>query len=126
MLADCPSKESVRQLGQLMCLNGFITDPTHAGVDRITVTCPRPDIGMVSPFSISADQISEDYNGHDILAAHGLIYCKGWLRCVTANLLMLFAYDYPHFLQAAVSFEPDLYACRIRTGPVTCCAEASL
>ena len=93
MLADCPSKESVRQLGQLMCLNGFITDPTHAGVDRITVTCPRPDIGMVSPFSISADQISEDYEGHDILAAHGLIYCKGWLRSVTANLLMLFAYD---------------------------------
>ena len=92
-----------------MCLNGFTTDPSQTGVDRITVTRPRRDIGMVSPFLIPADQISESYAGQDILAAHGLVYCKGWLRCVTANLLMLLAHDHPHFFQAAVSFEPYFF-----------------
>lgn len=102
-LAD-RSEESVRQLGQLMCLNGFCTDASQVGVERIVVTRPRPSIGMVSPCVVPAQEINADYEGGDMLDAHGLVYCKGWLRCVTATFLVLLAFDYPHFYQAAVSF----------------------
>ena len=91
------SQEVIRQIGQLVCVNGFLTDPSEPGVERLVITKPRIELGMVSSFRCDSSEIAE---GPDMLQAHGLVYCKGWTRSLVCILVLHIAYENHDFWEA--------------------------
>ena len=100
----------MRQLGQLIMINGFDTDARNAGVEALTVTKPRKELGMVSEYDLRVDDVlnSEETSGLDeLLPPHGIAFCKGWTRSITFNTIMYMAYENEDFLQAEIYFLLD-------------------
>ena len=53
----------------------FRTDANIGGVEKLTVSAPRAEFGMVSEFMFDASEIGVECTG--LLGAHGIIYAKG-------------------------------------------------
>lgn len=93
------SQEVIRQLGQLVCMNGFLTDPSEPGTERLVITKPRLELGMVSSFRCDSSEIKST-DGPEMLQAHGLVYCKGWTRSLVFVLVLHMAFENPTFWEA--------------------------
>lgn len=87
------------QIGELICMNGFETDADQS-VERLTITKPRPEIGMAAPFEFELSCVSTEAEEAGYLSPHGIAYCKGWTRSYCCVVVMLLAYENKDFLQA--------------------------
>ena len=76
----------------------FLTDADMGGVEKLSITAPRAEYGMVSEHVLSASEITPD--SPDLLDAHGLIFVKGWSRAISALTVMLCCFEQTEFLQA--------------------------
>eukprot|EP00435_Cladocopium_sp_Y103_P046466 s3758_g13.t1 len=116
----------VRQLGQLICLHGFTTNPQKPGVECLVVTRPREEIGMVSDLQCNVRDIFDDEGGvEDMLPPHGVVFCKGWTRSFVFITVMRLCYDHPAFLEARhmrTVFARQFLLTEIKAG-CCCCLE---
>ena len=76
----------------------FLTDADLGGVEKLTITLPRAEYGMISDNVLSASEVTA--GGADLLDAHGLIFVKGWSRAVSALTVMLCCFEQTEFLEA--------------------------
>ena len=83
-------------LGQLIALNGFTTDASEPGVERLAVSQTRPSAGLLPQFDICAEEIDKELSG--LLNPHQLIFCKGWTRSFCCQTVLLVAYKNQEFL----------------------------
>lgn len=88
--------EIVRQIGQLICLHGFTTNPEKPGVECLVVTRPRPEIGMASDFQFHPRDIADEDGRDHMLEPHGVVFCKGWTRAFIFITVMRLCYDHPN------------------------------
>lgn len=93
------SQEVIRQLGQLICMNGFLTNPSEPGTERLVIAKPRMELGMVSSFRCDSSEITAA-DRPDMLQAHGIVYCKGWTRSMVFILVLHIAFENPPFWEA--------------------------
>ena len=94
------TKEIVRQLGQLICLHGFNTNPEKPGVECLVVSRPRPEIGMASEFQFHPRDIVDEDGREKMLEPHGVVFCKGWTRAFVFITVMRLCYENPKFKEA--------------------------
>ena len=87
------------QLGELICMNGFETDANFSA-ERLTITKPRPELGLMSPFDFDLSNVSPEAETAGYLAPHAISYCKGWTRSHCCVLVMHLAYEHPKFFEA--------------------------
>ena len=87
------------QIGELICMNGFETDADQS-VERLTITKPRPEIGLAAPFEFELSCVSTEAEAAGYLCPHNIAYCKGWTRSYCCVVVMLLAYENPTFLKA--------------------------
>jgi len=80
-------------------MNGFLTDPSEPGTERLVITKPRLELGMVSSFRCDSSEIKST-DGPEMLQAHGLVYCKGWTRSLVFVLVLHMAFENPTFWEA--------------------------
>lgn len=92
-------QEVVLQLGELICMNGFETDADQFA-ERLTITSPRPEIGLVSPFEFDLSYVSPAAEATGYLNPHSIAFCKGWTRSHCCVLVMHLAYEHEKFFQA--------------------------
>jgi hypothetical protein len=97
------TKEIVRQIGQLICLHGFTTNPEKPGVECLVVTRPRPEIGMASDFQFHPRDIADEDGRDHMLEPHGVVFCKGWTRAFIFITVMRLCYDHPNLKEARPS-----------------------
>ena len=76
----------------------FLTDPDHGGTEKLTVSLPRPEFGLVSPWQVEAADVSVDCGA--MAGPHCIMFVKGWSRSLAALTICLCAYEQPEFLQA--------------------------
>ena len=76
----------------------FQTDVNLGGVEKLSISSPRPEYGMVSEHSFDASEIGPLAAG--LLAPHAVIFVKGWSRAVSLVTVMLCCYECPDFCQA--------------------------
>lgn len=81
-----------------MSLPRFQSDPNLGGVEKLSISTMRPDMGMFPPHKISAEEISNDYGGY--IDAVGTFMIKGWTRSFCAMSLMLCGWQCPEFMEA--------------------------
>jgi len=96
-------QEVMTQLGELICWNGFETDACKSA-ERLTITNPRPEIGLVSPFEFDLSYVSPAAESAGYLNPHSIAYCEGWTRSHCCVLVMHLAYEHPEFFQARCEF----------------------
>ena len=92
------AQDLVLQIGHLICLNGFQTDASEPGVERLAISPMRPDAGLCPPMDLKASEIDKDLDGW--LDPHQLIFCKGWTRAFCFQSVLLLAYKNEDFFQA--------------------------
>ena len=76
----------------------FQSDPNLGGVEKLSISAMRPDIGMAPPHKISAQEVSEHYSGY--VDPIGAFMVKGWTRSFCAMTVMLCGWQNPAFLEA--------------------------
>jgi len=81
-------------------MEGFTSDPAKAGVERLTVSRLRPEFGMAPQYRLTAANISQDMAVSELLDAHGVLFCKGWTRNVSLQIVLLLGWLNPSFFQA--------------------------
>ena len=81
----------------IVCGFRFLTNPDSAGGEKITISAPRREFKLASPWELQADDIGPESAG--LLAPHDLIFVKGWSRSLGALTIALCAFDSPVFLQ---------------------------
>ena len=86
-------------LCQLILLNGFLSDASCPGVERLTVTLAQ-EIWLSTP--ISSFRIKEDLNFDctDLLTTGKIFAVKGWNRSVSLLSIMLACFQLPELLEA--------------------------
>lgn len=92
------SKDTIHQLGQLICMHGLKTNPDEIGVERLAISQVRPEYGMAPEFSFSSSEISEEV-AH-LMNPHSVMFCKGWTRNLCLQIVLLLAWQNPDFFEA--------------------------
>lgn len=88
-------------IGQLILLNGFTTDASEPGVERLAISQTRPSAGLLPQFDIGAEELDTELSG--LLGPHQLIFCKGWTRAFCCQTVLLIAYKNPELVDAHAS-----------------------
>ena len=88
----------------------FQTNPDLGGVEKITISAPRREYNLASPFEMEPGDVGPHCT--DMLAPHGLIFVKGWSRCLAALTIGLCCYQDEGFLEALCAC---VFECRIPT-----------
>ena len=85
----------------------FQTNPDVGGVETITISAPRREFKLASPWELQVEDIGSESVG--MLAPHDLIFVKGWSRSLAALTVALCSWENPTFLEA----RPCLILCFI-------------
>jgi hypothetical protein len=86
----------------LLVFPRFQSDPNQGGVEKLSVSAMRPDMGMKPPHKIAATEISDQYEGY--VDGVGSFMVKGWTRSYCAVSIMLCAWQCDEFRQARPEF----------------------
>lgn len=80
-------EDQILPLSQLICANGFTTDASTPGVERLAVSSLRPDAGCAPDHRFDAAALGAD----GLLEPAGVMMAKGWSRscCMHAVLLCI-------------------------------------
>ena len=90
-------QDVVLEIGQLICLNGFTTDPSEPGAERLVVTKTRPDAGLNPEFDIYSSDI--DKENTQLLDPNQIFCVKGWTRSYCFHTVMLLARQHAELLE---------------------------
>lgn len=88
------------QLAELIMLNGMQTNSSMPGVERLTISKLRPDLGLKSDFTLSVGELGTENPVAGGIPPHGVFLTKGWTRCYAMNVVLLFAYENPDVVKA--------------------------
>ena len=75
------------------------TDANLGGVEKISVSAARPQLGLSPDYDIEAAEIDPAYT--DLLDPHHMCYVKGWSRAIAALSVMLCAMENSEFGEAS-------------------------
>ena len=76
----------------------FQTNPDAGGVEKLTISAPRREFKLASPWELQVEDISPESAG--LLAPHDLIFVKGWSRSLAALTVALCGWEDATFLEA--------------------------
>ena len=79
------------QLCELILLQGFRTSSDIPGVERLSISALRPEIGCVPEFRFGASEIGGSCIGE--ADPHGVFFVKGWTRAVCMHVVLLCAWE---------------------------------
>ena len=103
MDSDSYSPQEVQHLlGQLICLNGMMTDPDCPGVEKVVAT------SMKTKWRTSHQVDLNDLNIPDnSVLPESVFMVKGWNRAVSCLAVLMAAYELPTLYQAGCHLSPQ-------------------
>lgn len=71
----------------------------------MSISSPRPELGLVSGVTLTASDILDVKDAPDLMPPHGIFMVKGWSRSVAAIAIMACAWTTPSFREARLNAE---------------------
>ena len=81
----------------------FQSDPNLGGVEKLSVSVMRPEIGLRAPFMVEPREVAPDIDG-GTLAPLSAFMIKGWTRSYVAMSIMLCAWENAEFNEADLPY----------------------